>query len=86
MKTDSYSFVSIDENADAVDENVDTVDENADAVWTDAVTLEDSDVPSDEGDFIMLAEDSPLLLETDTLDMSLADWDTGTDSDVLVIV
>ncbi|MDR3129713.1 MAG: hypothetical protein LBU03_05690 [Tannerellaceae bacterium] len=87
MRSDSFKFVTVTD-----------IDNSVDAVCTDAVMLDDSmdavmlddhDMNMSEGevgDFIMLAEDAPLLSEIDTWDVSLAGWDMGTDNDVLVIV
>ncbi|MDR3137581.1 MAG: hypothetical protein LBT73_01710 [Tannerellaceae bacterium] len=71
MKSDRGTFVSIDNYNDEV------------------IVLDDSTFTlpqSNEGDFIMLSDDTPLLSEADTLDVSSPDWNTGIDNDVLLII
>ena len=84
MQEEEYTFVTLDGNeampADAVLVDVDKLD----ADLSEAVMVDDMDfVEAEPGDFITLADDTVMLSDVDTLDLTTTDMN---DADITFIV
>ena len=84
MQEEEYTFVTLDGNdampADAVLVDVD----NLDADLSEAITVDEADfVEVEHQDFITLADDTVMLSDIDTLDMTATDMN---DADITFIV
>ena len=84
MQEEEYTFVTLDGNdampADAVLVDVD----NLDADLSEAIMMDDTDfVEVEHQDFITLADDTVILSDVDTLDMTATDMN---DADITFIV
>lgn len=84
MQEEEYTFVTLDGNdampADAVLVDVD----NLDADLSEAIMMDDTDfVEVEHQDFITLADDTVMLSDIDTLDMTATDMN---DADITFIV
>ena len=84
MQEEEYTFVTLDGNdampADAVLVDVD----NLDADLSEAITVDEADfVEVEHQDFITLADDTVMLSDVDTLDMTATDM---YDADITFIV
>jgi hypothetical protein len=100
MKADTDSFVLIDESAGVLPADAVTIDTDA-IVAEEDMPLTPESLPEgavlvdeaageniaeiDQSDFIMLSDESSLLSESDTIDMSSLNWDVDMASDVIVI-
>ena len=84
MQEEEYTFVTLDGNeampADAVLVDVDNLDANL----NEAITVDEADfVEVEHQDFITLADDTVMLSDVDTMDMTVTDMN---DADITFIV
>ena len=84
MQEEEYTFVTLDGN-DAMPADAMLVDvDNLDADLSEAIMMDDTDfVEVEHQDFITLADDTVMLSDIDTLDMTATDMN---DADITFIV